>query len=128
MVVGVVADTVAGESPTEKPRPAAVAPVRPATAVAFSPLPDFRIVAGASSEAAIRMSNEIGSEMASFVEDAIAAGSDSLLNVATAKTLPELLERQARSAKIATDLWMRHSGRIGTICMAALGGMRDARR
>ena len=73
------------------------------------------------------MSNEIGAEMARFLEDAVAASSDSLLNVATAKTLPELLERQARSAKIATDLWMRHSGRIGAICMAALGGIRDAR-
>ena len=120
------AASVTAESPATIPRPVA-ASRRPTPAATLPRPPDLRIAAGASSEAAIRMSREIGAEMACFVEDAIAAGSDSLLNVATAKTLPELFERQARSAKIATDLWMRHSGRIGAICMAAFGDIRDAR-
>ena len=120
------AAVVVAESPAATPRPVA-APGRPTPAKAPPRQPDFPIAAGASSEAAIRMSNEIGAEMARFVEDAIAAGSDGLLNVATAKTLPELFERQAHSAKIAADLWMRHSGRIGAICMAAFGDIRDTR-
>jgi hypothetical protein len=115
---------VAAESPVATPQPAVAAPPRQMSTVAPSQQPDFQIAAGASSETAIRLSNEIGAEMARFAEDAIAAGSDGLLNVATARTLPELIERQTRSAKLATELWMRHSGRIGEICMAAFGDIR----
>ena len=121
------AATVGAESPTATPRPVVAASPRPTPAAALHPQPDFRIAAGASSEAAIRLSNEIGAEMARFAEDAIAAGNDGLLNVATAKTLPELIERQARSAKIAANLWMQHSGRIGAICKVAFGDIRGTR-
>ena len=119
--------TVVAESAAATPPP--VVPALPLQTPASTrpPLRDFRIAAGASGEAAFRLSNEIGAEIARFAEDAIAAGSDGLLNVATAKTLPELIERQARSAKQATNLWMLHSSRIGSICMAAIDDIRGRR-
>ena len=75
----------------------------------------------------MRLSNEIRAEMARFAEEAISVGSDGFLNMTTAKTIPELIERQAQSAKVAANLWMGHSSRIGAICMAAFGDIRGPR-
>ena len=119
--------TTRNAEPAETPRPMVTATRRLTPDAKRPPQSDFRIAYGTSSEAAMRLSNEIGAEMARFAEEAITAGSDGLLNAATAKSLPELFERQARSAKIAANLWMGHSSRIGAICMAAFGDIRGPR-
>jgi hypothetical protein len=108
------------ESPAAPPQP--VVSARPR-----STRPEFRMAAGPSGEVVIRLSKEISAEMTSFAEDAIAAGSDGLQNAATAKTLPELIKRQSRSARIAANLWVQHSSRIGAICMAAFGNNGSTR-
>ena len=118
---------VDAENPAATPRPMVTATRRLTPDAKRPQQSDFRIAYGTSSEAAVRLSNEIGAEMARFAEEAITAGSDGLLNAATAKSLPELFERQARSAKVAANLWMGHSSRIGAICMAAFGDIRGPR-
>ena len=123
----IAAATDGAESPVATTRPVVAASRRRTPAVALPQQPVLRIASGTPSEAAIRLSTEIRAEMARFAEDAIASGSDGLLHVATAKTLPELIERQARSAKVAANLWMVYSSRIGAICMAAFGDMRGPR-
>ena len=123
----IAAATDGADSPVATTRPVVAVTRRRTPAVALPQQPVLRIASGTPSEATIRLSTEIRAEMARFADDAIAAGSDGLLNVATAKTLPELIERQARSAKVAANLWMGYSSRIGAICMAAFGDMRGPR-
>jgi len=118
---------VGAESPVATTRPVVAASRRRTPDEALPQQPALRIASGTPGEAAIRLSTEIRAEMARFAEDAIASGSDGLLHVATAKTLPELIERQVRSAKVAANLWMGYSSRIGAICMAAFGDMRGPR-
>jgi hypothetical protein len=122
-----VPTTVVAESADSTPQRVVPAVPLQTPATTRPPLRDFRIAAGLPGEAALRLSNELRAEMARFSDDAIAAGSDGLLNVATAKTLPELIERQARSAKQAANLWILHSSRIGSICIAVFDDIRGRR-
>ena len=123
----IAAATDGAESPVATTRPVVAASRRRRPAVALPQQPVLRIASGTPSEAAVRLSTEIRAEMARFAEDAIASGSDGLLHLATAKTIPELIERQARTAKVAANLWTGYSSRIGAICMAAFGDMRGPR-
>ena len=64
----------------------------------------------------------LGEELTAFSQQLIADSALSARELTTARSLPELVEIQARQLQALSEAWLRHTERIREIYLAALRG------
>jgi Phasin protein len=101
-----------GAEPHAAPRTAAPAPTTPTTAAAapaeFSP------------ELGLGLAQALTAELAGFSQRLLESSTDSAQQLASARSVPELIEIQARQLKALSEAWLEHTSRMSEIYLAAV--------
>ena len=90
--------------------PTLTTPTRPATAAA-----------AISPELGLGLAQALSAELAGLSHRLLEAGSASAQQMASARSVPELIEIQARQLKALSEAWLEHTSRISEIYLSAVG-------
>ena len=90
--------------------PALTTPTTPATAAA-----------AISPELGLGLAQALSAELAGLSHRLLEAGSASAQQMASARSVPELIEIQARQLKALSEAWLEHTSRVSEIYLSAVG-------
>jgi hypothetical protein len=66
------------------------------------------------------LAQALGAELAGFSQRLLDASAASAQDLASVRSVPELIELQNRQLKALTEAWLEHSSRIGEIYLSAV--------
>ena len=103
------------QKPRAAPRPPA------ATPTLTSPTTPTTAAAAISPELGLGLEQALSAELAGHSHRLLEAGSASAQQMASARSVPELIEIQARQLQALSDAWLEHTSRISEIDLSAVG-------
>jgi hypothetical protein len=79
-----------------------------------------------SPELGLGLAQALSAELAGLSQRLLEAGSASAQQLASARSVPELIQIQARQLKSVSEAWLEHTSRISEIYRAAVGPRPDS--